>query len=267
MRTKKPPKLPETRTVDQLAESANPLNPRKITVEQLKMLADSLRRFGDLSGLILNVKTNHLVGGHQRVKVLGASPVEITKRYETATPNGTVAEGFVIFEGERYTYREVSWDEHTENAAMIAANKHGGDWDLPALSSLLLELDTHHFDVALTGFSAEELEKMVRGVKTEGKDEIEPLSKEEIDLLPAHIRMVQLFLTIETLPPFMEQVRQLQEKFQTNNITDTVVQVVDDSHKAYYGDATTTIATDAELGVKGRRDLQLDVASVGAETA
>ena len=172
-------------SVGQLAGKANPLNPRKISAEQLKMLADSLRKFGDLSGLILNVRTNHLVGGHQRVKVLGEAPVEITKRYATPSPNGTVAEGFVIFEGERYTYREVSWDEPTENAAMIAANKHGGDWDFPALSSLLLELDSGQFDVSLTGFSSKELERMVRGITTNDNDEIQPLSKEEIDLLPA----------------------------------------------------------------------------------
>lgn len=240
MKIKKPP---ITRTVAQLAGSANPLNPRKITPEQLKMLADSLRRFGDLSGLILNVKTNHLVGGHQRTKVLGSAPVEITKRYETATANGTVAEGFVIFEGERYTYREVSWDEHTENAAMIAANKHGGDWDFPMLSTLLLELDTGAFDLALTGFSAQELERMVRGVKVEGKDEIEPLSKEEMDLLPAHIRMVQLFLTVETLPPFHSKVEALKTAWGTSNVTDTVVKAVEICYALHHGNPDTSTST------------------------
>jgi hypothetical protein len=244
MKTKSPAKKKPSseRTVDQLAGSANPLNPRKITPEQLKMLADSLRRFGDLSGLILNVSTNHLVGGHQRVKVLGAAPVEITKRYDRPTPNGTVAEGFVIFEGERYTYREVSWDERTENAAMIAANKHGGDWDIPMLSTLLLELDTGEFDVSLTGFSSQELEKMVRGVKTEGKDEIQPLSKEEMDLLPAHIRMVQLFLTIDTLPPFQEKVEALKAIWATNNVTDTVVKAVEICYTLHHGDIITESA-------------------------
>jgi hypothetical protein len=231
-------KQPIAKTVEHLAGAANPLNPRKITPEQLKMLADSLRRFGDLSGLILNVKTNHLVGGHQRVKVLGGAPIEITKRYEEPTTNGTTAEGFVIFEGERYTYREVSWDERTENAAMIAANKHGGDWDFPQLSSLLLELDTGDFDVSLTGFTSAELEKMVRSIKTDDSDEIQPLSKEEMDMLPAHIRMVQLFMTIETLPPFQEKLEALKTAWDTSNITDTVVKAVEICYQLHHGDTT-----------------------------
>jgi hypothetical protein len=252
MTAKKKPAI--ARTVDQLAGSANPLNPRKITPEQLKMLADSLRRFGDLSGLILNVLTNHLVGGHQRVKVLGSAPVKITKRYDKPTPNGTTAEGFVIFEGERYTYREVSWDAATENAAMIAANKHGGDWDFPMLSELLLELDTGEFDVSLTGFSDQELEKMVRGVKIEGKDEIQPLSKEEMDLLPAHIRMVQLFMTIETLPPFRDKMEALKAVWGTDNVTDTVVKAVEICYTLHHGD-TTTESTNGSGSETGLPDL------------
>jgi ParB-like chromosome segregation protein Spo0J len=247
-------KLAITRTVDQLAGSANPLNPRKITPEQLKMLADSLRRFGDLSGLILNVRTNHLVGGHQRVKVLGAAPVEITKKYDSPTPNGTVAEGFVIFEEERYTYREVSWDERTENAAMIAANKHGGDWDFPALGELLVELDKSEFDLTLTGFSAGELEKMVRGLNASDgdNDEIKRDEIESLDVLPAHVRMVQLFLTVETLPQFLEQVRSLQEGFGSANITDTVIAAVDESYHHRYDSGPKDPTKTNPAGLQGK---------------
>jgi hypothetical protein len=227
------------KSVAQLADAANPLNPRKITPEQLKMLADSLRKFGDLSGLILNERTGHLVGGHQRVKELGEAPVKIVRRYKVPTAKGTVAEGYVLFEGERYNYRVVQWDEATEKAAMIAANKHGGDWDFPQLSELLMELDTGAFDLSLTGFSAGELERMVRGIAANDDDEIQPLSKDEIDLLPAHIRMVQLFLTVETLPMFMDQVRTLQEQFATENVTDTVVAAVDTCYHRGHGNDST----------------------------
>jgi len=244
------------KSVTQLVAQANPLNPRKITAEQLKMLADSLRKFGDLSGLVLNVATNHLVGGHQRVKELGDAPVTIVRRYKTPTPKGTIAEGFVLFEGERYSYREVRWDETTERAAMVAANKHGGDWDFPQLSELLLELDSGEFDLALTGFSAAELEKMVRGITPNGSDEIEPLSKDEIEALPAHIRMVQLFLTVETLPLFMDKVRSLQEDYGTENITDTVVEAISKCYSLTHGNntpSTTTTSDTAGLSAQERR--------------
>jgi len=223
-------KVPMLKSTAQLADAANPRNPRKITPEQLKMLADSLKRFGDLSGLVMNVKTGHLVGGHQRVKLLGEAPIEITKRYETPSPTGTIAEGYVLFEGERYVYRAVDWDEATENAAMIAANKHGGDWDFPMLSELLVELDQGDFDLGVTGFTPAELERMVRGMQPTKDDEITPLAAEDMNLMPAHIRMVQLFLTVETLPMFMDEVRALQERYKTENITDTVIQAV---HRCY----------------------------------
>jgi len=225
-------KVPRITNTAQLAERANPRNPRKISEEQLKMLLASLKRFGDLSGLVLNRATQHLVGGHQRVKLLGECPVTITQRYEAPTGTGTVAEGYVTFEGERFVYREVQWDEKMEEAAMIAANKHGGDWDFPALSELLMELDQSDFDLSVTGFSAAELERMVKGVAPSNEDEITPLSSEEVGIMPAQIRMVQLFLTIDTLPGFLDKVRALQQGYGTQNVTDTVVQAIDQCYQS-----------------------------------
>jgi len=227
-------KVPVIRNVAHLAERPNPRNPRKISEEQLKMLVEALKKFGDLSGLIFNRQTQRLVGGHQRVKVLGESPVTIVKKYDAPTGVGTVAEGYVTFEGERFVYREVEWDEATENAAMIAANKHGGDWDFPMLSELLLELDQGDADLSLTGFTPAELERMVRGIQP-GKDDdaITPTTEGEVGLMPAHIRMVQLFLTIETLPMFMDEVRALQARYSSENVTDTVVEAV---HRCYLHD-------------------------------
>lgn len=46
-----------------------PYNPRKITDKKLAMLQKSMAEFGDLSGIVCNTRTGHLVGGHQRLKV------------------------------------------------------------------------------------------------------------------------------------------------------------------------------------------------------
>lgn len=43
-------------------------NPRKITDAQLVALKKAMREYGDLSGIVVNRRTGHLVGGHQRVK-------------------------------------------------------------------------------------------------------------------------------------------------------------------------------------------------------
>ncbi len=52
---------------------AFPRNPRKITDKKLDMLGKAMREFGDLSGVIYNTRTGHLVGGHQRIKHLDPS--------------------------------------------------------------------------------------------------------------------------------------------------------------------------------------------------
>lgn len=227
--------------------TANPLNPRKITDEQLEALRAAMAAYGDLSGLVVNLTTGHMVGGHQRVKILGDAPVEILHRFAVPTARGTVAEGVVHYNDERFVYREVQWDEATEKAAMVAANKHGGDWDIPGLSAMLMDLDASGYDLGLTGFSAKELESMLTKLvpDTEVETALVGISG---DVLPAHVRMVQLFLTVETLPQFMEKVRLLGERFELTNITDTIVQAVAMCHARFYGDTETApqVATDTE---------------------
>lgn len=140
--------------------TAHPNNPRQITDEQLDMLREAMREFGDLSGVIRNETSGNLIGGHQRVKILGEAEITITQRFETPTKQGTVAEGFATYEGERFVYREVRWNTSKEKAAMIAANKHGGEWLVPNLKSLLKELDGVEMDITLTGFTGEDMERM-----------------------------------------------------------------------------------------------------------
>jgi ParB-like chromosome segregation protein Spo0J len=145
-----------------LAGRANEDNPREITDDQLAMLAKSMAAFGDLSGLILNRTTGRLVGGHQRVKLLGDAPVTITRRWSKPTRLGTVAEGHVELHGEKFTYRVVKWDARTEQAAMIAANKHGGEWDRFKLRDLLEALRRDGQDMETVGFDTRELDKLLK---------------------------------------------------------------------------------------------------------
>jgi hypothetical protein len=196
---------------------ANPFNPRQISDEQLAMLRGAMEAFGDLSGLVVNLTTGNMIGGHQRVKILGERPVAIMRKFDPPTKRGTVAEGVVSYGGERFTYREVRWPVDKEKAAMIAANKQGGDWDIPALSSLLLDLRESETDMPLLGFSSKELSALF------DEDEI----KIPDDALPKDMRSVLLVLGAAVLPEFMEQVHSLGEKFKTETITDTVVRAVE----------------------------------------
>jgi len=145
-------------------------NPRTITDEQLERLKKSLQEFGDLSGIVFNRRTNNLVGGHQRLKCLPADAKIEKKDLKEKTKTGTVAQGFLIFDGgEKHTYREVDWDEATEKMANIAANKHGGEWDDDKLGELLKELsEMPGFDLELTGFDDEEFNSILSQLANSG---------------------------------------------------------------------------------------------------
>ena len=144
-----------------------PYNPRKITEKQLDALGKSMREFGDLSGIVRNVRTGNLVGGHQRLKHFDQE-WSITKRSQ-ADDTGTVAVGHIETPFGRWSYREVDWPEKREKAANVAANKHGGYFDTSTLKDLMLELNEGGAEMELTGFSDDELRDMLVGEKTGGR--------------------------------------------------------------------------------------------------
>jgi hypothetical protein len=150
-------------------------NPRKISEKKLDMLGKSMETFGDLSGIVFNRRTGHLIGGHQRIKHLRPE-WEIEKR-NFEDDLGTVAQGFIKTPLGDWVYREVDWDLKKEKAAMIAANKHGGEFDIPALDEILSDLDG--IDSELLGFSEEELFR-------------EDLEHEEVELRPYRMTHVLL---------------------------------------------------------------------------
>lgn len=138
-------------------------NPRKITPGKLQMLQKSLEHFGDLSGIVFNETSQTLVGGHQRSEIaqaLGVTDIVIERRYDPPTKTGTVAEGYLMFNGERHSVRSVRWDDSTEKAANIAANKGAGEFDSEALAAIMADLKTAGVDLELTMFELEEQNKL-----------------------------------------------------------------------------------------------------------
>ena len=154
-------------TVKDLTPS--PYNPRKITDKQLSMLAKSMKEFGDLSGIVMNIKTGRLIGGHQRVKQLDPSWKIVKTPHKDKV--GTVALGYIETPWGRWQYREVDWPEKKEISANIAANQHGGDFDMPKLKDLIIQLDTGDTDMELTGFNSHELELMMAPLVPPGEGE------------------------------------------------------------------------------------------------
>ena len=139
----------------------NPLNPRTISEKKHEMLERSMREFGDLSGIVYNIQSKQLVGGHQRTfKINAQEEIVIYQRLNKKTEQGTVAYGHVNYEGEKYAVRIVDWDAKREKAANISANQQGGKWDMKRLSDDLLDLDALNFDMELVGFTPEEMENI-----------------------------------------------------------------------------------------------------------
>lgn len=159
-------------------------NPRAMTPEAQDRLRRSMEKFGDLSGVIYNRRTERLVGGHQRQSHL-PEDAEITLLEEYDEPNevGTVAIGWIEVEGERWGYREVDVPESREKAMNVAANRHGeGAWDYAALGSILEELDDPG-DLELTGFTESEMSLFMDGAEPRGGEfeDLDPEMGEKVE--------------------------------------------------------------------------------------
>ena len=162
-----------------LTIKADPANPNRMEDADKKRMAASLAEFGDLGGIIINRRTGFLVGGHQRVSVLGDSlEIEDLKKPE---PDGTVGRGWITKDGRRYAVRIVDWDEAKAHAALLAANRFGrvGKDDNALLKELLEELDTGAIDMDLTGFDQAAIENLMTQFHV--PDENKPIDEAEME--------------------------------------------------------------------------------------
>ena len=108
-------------------------NPRRISKDQFERLKEHLKTLGDLSGVVYCHNNKAYVGGNQRSEVFNGAKIEYVKQYDIPTPQKTVAIGFVIWNNERYAYREVAFTEEEFRMACIVANNDGGEWDMDIL--------------------------------------------------------------------------------------------------------------------------------------
>lgn len=122
----------------------NPRKDLKPGDPEYEKLKRSIEQFGYVEPVIWNKTTSHVVGGHQRLKVLldmGITEVEC-----------------VVIE----------MDEEKEKALNIALNKISGDWDKDKLMLLITDLQGADFDVSLTGFEPAELDALFKDSLKDG---------------------------------------------------------------------------------------------------
>ncbi|MCU0155705.1 site-specific DNA-methyltransferase [Bacillus safensis] len=122
-------------------------------------LKNSMKKFGYVDPLVWNERTGHLVGGHQRFKVLmEGKPSEILVSV-------------------------VSLNDQDEKALNVALNKISGHWDENKLEKLLTELKDNNFDLETIGFSEEEYEDLLDSVSIE--NEIVVVEEDNFDVQEA----------------------------------------------------------------------------------
>lgn len=110
------------------------LKPGDAEYEKLKA---SIEQFGYVEPAIFNERTDRIVGGHQRLKVMADLGIDTAD---------------VVI---------VDLDETREKALNVALNKISGEWDEPKLALLIADLQASDFDVSLTGFDLEEIEQLL----------------------------------------------------------------------------------------------------------
>lgn len=130
-------------------------NPRRISEEEYDKLSKSLNSFGVVDPIIVNLKNNHIIGGHQRYDVLHEQYIQDNNKYETLHLLRLGDIGWVFPDTEL----TVKSDDH-EKALNLALNKISGEWDEPKLKPLLEDLSLKGFDIELTGFDEPELKEL-----------------------------------------------------------------------------------------------------------
>ena len=121
-------------------------NPRTISEKEFNKLTQSIREYGLVDPILVNMKNMTIIGGHQRYSVLVAENKK-NNSYEHLLLFRRGDIGWVFTE-DILTVK----DESHEKGLNLALNKISGEWDYPRLNSLLDELNVNGFDVSLTGF-------------------------------------------------------------------------------------------------------------------
>lgn len=119
-------------------------NPRKIDKSDYENLKTSIDEFGIVSPLIINLKDNTIISGHQRFDVL---------YYENNLQEVNLIRLGDI--GWVFTDTELKLkDKNHEKALNLALNRIHGEFDPDKLNEVLVELEELHLD-HLTGFDLE----------------------------------------------------------------------------------------------------------------
>ena len=131
-------------------------NPRQIKPEQLQQLQENMQRFGLVDPIIINLKNNHIIGGHQRYQILKQ---EYDDKQLHLLRLGDI--GWVFDE----TNLKLN-DTYDEKALNISLNNLSGEFQEDKLAELLTDLQEADYDITLTGFQDYEVYDIILNNET-----------------------------------------------------------------------------------------------------
>ncbi|OGT25334.1 MAG: hypothetical protein A2Z17_04600 [Gammaproteobacteria bacterium RBG_16_66_13] len=124
----------------------DPVNPRRISDDELEALTRSIREFGFVQPIIARRQDRTVVGGHQRL-------VAARKLGFQRVP--------VVF---------VDLSEEQAHLLNLALNRISGEWDQELLARLLADLQAApEMDLGLSGFGDEEIAKLLKSLDAREK--------------------------------------------------------------------------------------------------
>ena len=179
-------------------------NPRELSNKQHEDLQDSIRKFGLVDPILINVnpeRKNIIVGGHQRFK--------ICKELDFKTVPCV----------------ELNISEQEEKELNIRLNKNHGQWDFDSLANYF-DAD----DLVDWGFNMKEIKFSIPEINEMSNDMAIDFDGTGDDYMPSQVRMVQLFLNSESEPKFKEMVTTLNSIWLTKNLTETVFQAIENEY-------------------------------------
>lgn len=185
-------------------------NPREIPAESVQKVMKSIREFGNNQPIVVD-NDNVIVVGHTRWKALKN-----------------------LGEKEAYIIKK-EFKKSDAIAYRIMDNRSGEEskWDNKLLASELSILKEENFDLDLTGFNITEIENLTNDKELNFKANTNSADFDvefPQDLEVSHVKMVQLFLNKDTEKDFRIWVGELQKQLNTDNLTDTVYQVIKNAY-------------------------------------
>ena len=172
-------------------------NPREIPVEAVEKVMQSIKQFGNNQPIVVD-KDNVIVVGHTRwraLKNLGKTKAFIIKK---------------------------EFNKSDAIAYRIMDNRSGENskWEKALLRMEMEALKDENFNLDLTGFNFDEINKLIADINTES-----------IQAPSSSVKMMQLFFTNESEQKFRDMIKELQETYQKTNITDTVYAIVEKEYE------------------------------------